>query len=413
MSKSKAIMELDGRTLEGGGQLLRIALCLSCLTSLPIHITHIRGKRGGVSASGEGKAGGLKPAHLAAAIWLAKATAATTRGLDLRSTDLIFQPTRRICDDETINDQNVWTMVYEDGQLIRRETHIPMSTTGSTLLILQAIFPFLLFLRSAVPLRVTIQGGTNVTGSLSIEYISQVFLPLISTKLNIPPVKVNVHRRGWNYGSNEAGEVSFDIEPLREGTIHPALHFTDRGVVEKVHVSIIAPSGEIRDQLRTEALTQASKALPETDIFLAVDEDSGNAQRVYLLLVVETSSRFRLGRDCLSCKKISKKSRNKQQKNANEYCRGLVSSVIKDIQKELSFGGCVDEHMEDQLAIFEALAHGESEVEAGKGREPSLHAQTAQWVATRILGASFEDGKCNGVGFRAREKKPETSETAI
>ena len=33
---------------------------------VPIHVTHIRGKRGAISSAGVGKDGGLKPAHLAA-----------------------------------------------------------------------------------------------------------------------------------------------------------------------------------------------------------------------------------------------------------------------------------------------------------------------------------------------------------
>lgn len=50
-------LELDGRTLEGGGQLIRIAYCLSALTRKAIRVTNIRGNRSG--------GGGLKAQHLA------------------------------------------------------------------------------------------------------------------------------------------------------------------------------------------------------------------------------------------------------------------------------------------------------------------------------------------------------------
>ncbi|KAL5114368.1 hypothetical protein ACEQ8H_007758 [Pleosporales sp. CAS-2024a] len=50
-------IHLEGTTLEGGGQLLRIALALSSLTRTPINITNIRGRRSG--------GGGLKAQHLA------------------------------------------------------------------------------------------------------------------------------------------------------------------------------------------------------------------------------------------------------------------------------------------------------------------------------------------------------------
>lgn len=49
----KKMVVLDGRTGEGGGQLVRIAVCLSALTGTPIRIHHVRGNRAG----GKNKAG--------------------------------------------------------------------------------------------------------------------------------------------------------------------------------------------------------------------------------------------------------------------------------------------------------------------------------------------------------------------
>ena len=49
---------LDGRTGEGGGQLVRIAACLSAITGTPIHVHNVRANRGGGKnkAAGGGKA---------------------------------------------------------------------------------------------------------------------------------------------------------------------------------------------------------------------------------------------------------------------------------------------------------------------------------------------------------------------
>lgn len=55
-SKGKELLVLDGRTLEGGGQLIRVAFCLSALTGKAVQVNDIRGKRSG--------GGGLKPQHL-------------------------------------------------------------------------------------------------------------------------------------------------------------------------------------------------------------------------------------------------------------------------------------------------------------------------------------------------------------
>jgi RNA 3'-terminal phosphate cyclase (ATP) len=51
MAKSK-IIELDGRTGEGGGQVVRIAVGLSALTGVPIRIHHVRGNRAGGRGGG-------------------------------------------------------------------------------------------------------------------------------------------------------------------------------------------------------------------------------------------------------------------------------------------------------------------------------------------------------------------------
>ena len=84
MVKAASPIELDGRTLEGGGQLIRIALCLSALTSVPVRIANIRGNRSG--------GGGLKAQHLACVNWLAQACNARVEGAEKGAKTLLFVP---------------------------------------------------------------------------------------------------------------------------------------------------------------------------------------------------------------------------------------------------------------------------------------------------------------------------------
>jgi RNA 3'-terminal phosphate cyclase (ATP) len=76
----KSPIELLGTTLEGGGQLFRIAVGLSALSSLPIEVTAIRGNRG--------RGGGLKLQHLRAVEWLASACGAELDGAEKGSKNL-------------------------------------------------------------------------------------------------------------------------------------------------------------------------------------------------------------------------------------------------------------------------------------------------------------------------------------
>lgn len=395
---SKSTVKLDGSTLEGGGQLLRLAICFSSLTGVPVHVSHIRGKRGALSPTGVGKDGGLKPAHLAAVRWLAEATAAVTEGLEVGSTDLSFKPTRPVLQHEVSYSASTWKDIYLDGQLIRRESHISLSTAGSITLIFQAIFPYVQYFATDVPSCITVEGGTNVSKSPSIDYVSQVLLPILSTKLGIPPVKVKVHKRGWSGGRSEIGSVTFEILPFDTGVTLPAFHFTDQGCLERVHITLIAPANG-RQDIKAELFRQLGEAMPEAELLLAVDEDSGHNTQVYLLLVAETSSGFRLGKDCLCGRKAPSKVKKKTGRSLEEQDRRMVSSVIAGLQRELSWGGCVDEYLEDQVVIFQALACGTSKVDAGPGRPASLHTETARWVAKEILGITFHGSKSAGVSF--------------
>ena len=406
-------VHLDGTTLEGGGQLLRLALSISSLTKIPIRVTDIRGKRASKSKPG----GGLKSSHLAGAQWLAQATGAETVGMEIKSRDLVFRPRSygnlpvesTVCiDDNRLNGETAvsagfWRDIYDDGT---RASHISMSTPGSIFLVLQAILPYILFSCASIssnsalsakpaPVRLTIEGGTNVDASLSYEYAEQVLFPILHEKLGVGPIKMTLQRRGWSMGRADVGSVIFEITPIKPKQGLRAFSLADRGVVAKIHVSLLAYSLETRASIRDIVVEEILKRHPDVEILFAVDEDSRNSKRLYLLLVAETCNGYRLGRDWLFDEKI-------KEKSLDQTLHRLVTKVVRDLEHELAHGGCVDEHLQDQLVVFQALADGESHVLGG---EASLHTRTAQWVVETILGPRFEHGKCQGIGFMAGQRQ--------
>ncbi|KAL8690114.1 MAG: hypothetical protein Q9218_004363 [Villophora microphyllina] len=406
-------VSLDGRTLEGGGQLLRLAVSLSALTYIPVHVWDIRANRAPRKASQQ--AGGLKPAHLAAVEWLAKATRAETKGMIKGSSDLHFRPLERpsgldVNESKSKDDYQTgtWQDVHDGDSLIRRETYIKLSSPGSVCLILQAILPYLLFHNpqlstqanqpnnkqvTGVPLRVTIEGGTNVSKSPSIEYTSQVLIPLLVEKVGIPPMSVQVIKRGWSSGRADIGAVQFDLKPFASGSKLPKFHFSDRGEVVKMHVSILAPDSTMRERLRGKVIEKLLARHPNVEVLFPVEEDTKNGARWYLLIVAETSNGYRLGRDCLW-----------DRKSKSDTLEAVASFVVKGIEQELERGGCVDEYMQDQLVVFQALAEGRSTVDSGKDMYATLHTKTARWVAEQLLGVPFdEQGTCGGCGFEVGE----------
>lgn len=79
------VVNIDGSFGEGGGQVLRTSLALSCALGRPFEIANIRAAR---------KKPGLQPQHLTAVNAAAAISGAEVRGAELSSTALGFRPGR-------------------------------------------------------------------------------------------------------------------------------------------------------------------------------------------------------------------------------------------------------------------------------------------------------------------------------
>lgn len=374
--KQPDTIHLDGTTLEGGGQLLRVALGLSSLTAKSVNITNIRGKRYG--------GGGLKAQHLTSMLWLGQASNARISGAGLKSKEITFTP-------------NALPSLHPD--ISSGDVSITQSTPGSINLVLQAVLPYLLFCGAQDPIRLRVTGGTNVSNSPSYDYVEQVLIPMLGL-MGIRGMTSTCHSRGWSTGSTRLGSATFSITPL--STSLPAFQFTERGRIVSVRATIIAPRDAERDfrdnldlmfEKRMERIFGETRE-PELEVTF---EDSQHEKRYYLLLVATTSKGMKLGRDWLYDGGV-------RVGKAGQVVPNIVRKVSDDLIAEIQHGGCVDEWMRDQLAVFQALAQGRSYVDGGrrdgKTVEPSLHVRTAMWVAERIVGVEFdEEGGCEGMAF--------------
>ncbi|RMZ89332.1 hypothetical protein DV736_g3434, partial [Chaetothyriales sp. CBS 134916] len=235
---------------------------------------------------------------------------------------------------------------------------------------------------------------------MSGEYVQQVLLPTLQ-KIGLPVnVQVDVVKRGWAGGAGqEIGEVKVSVVAEKgddgQETGDARLNgfgVVDRGSIEKISVSIVARPESLRQQVMQKVRQQVSERF-DVPVEAVVDDDSGHESRFYLLLVAHTTNGWRIGHDFLGS---GAKMRNARQ--VEILVDASVQRAVGNLDTEFKRGGCVDEHLQDQLAIFQALARGKNVVDAGSCRgDGTLHTRTVRWVCKEMLEVKFgEHGLCEG-----------------
>ncbi|KAG8886694.1 hypothetical protein FRB98_001098 [Tulasnella sp. 332] len=233
-----------------------------------------------------------------------------------------------------------------------------------------------------------------------IDFVEHVLFPFLSRRFGIH-LTLDIRRRG--YFPRGGGEIFVTIPPMTSPTI-PAITLTNRGPVTRIkgkaYVAGVLPlrmsqiaSKAARDRLRDAGYN--SSIVDIEDIQEPKDRAEGNGSGLFLWAETE-------GGCILSGSSIGDKSK-RPEAVGDEAAEMLIAS--------LTHGGCVDEHLQDQIIIFMALAQGTSHVVCGP---LSLHTRTAIWIAETMTEAKFSvteaDGRftiqCEGIGLRAKEAVP-------
>ena len=312
--------------------------------------------------------------------------------------------------------------------------------------------------------------------SLSWEYADQVLLPSLEQAFGIV-VERKLKQRGWNLGRMQRGTVAFRVHPIRAGDalrLRNPTACTMKGRnrqgedfdLEVIDVSIVAPT-DMHESLSQALVQNLGDLFPDVEINFKLLEDSGSNSRIYVLLVARSwpsdmdgeagaGAVLRWGRDILTSMPkaaSSKKGKNKSDNNNGgssshagtggvaSMSESVATKVARALYDEVSTGGVVDEFLQDQLVIFQALASGLSAFPRGnndpsddnvsaagieaamaaldltdknasqglrkdKAAEPfgegTLHAKTARWMVSELLPnvKFYNKGKvCEGVGF--------------
>ena len=169
-------LKINGGYGEGGGQIIRSAIILSCITKKPIHLENIRKNR---------KISGLRPQHLTAINILQKIANAKIIGAKIGSTELKFIP----------------------GGIKNLDLIEDIGTAGSIPLILQVLVPVVAISKKQLDLK--IKGGTDVLWSPTIDY-TQYVLKEAYSRMGIN-FEFELIKRG--YYPKGGGEIKLKVYP--------------------------------------------------------------------------------------------------------------------------------------------------------------------------------------------------------
>lgn len=320
-------IEIDGSTEEGGGQILRVSLALSCILSKPFRLYNIRAKR---------TKPGLQPQHLAGVNLAAKITNATIPGAKIGSTELEFTP----------------------GRIIGGRYDVDIGTAGSVTLLLQSALPILIRADRQSQLRVT--GGTHSSHSPTIEYYENVFLPMI--RRFGASAELRVDSFGWF--PKGGGNVSLFIKPsnLR------ATEILDKGSLQSIQ-GVCSRSGLSQDILAREEEGIRS-IFPGAKIERNVKESHSIGTAVTVWAGFENSivGSSEVGRKGVRAETIGK-------------------SVASALQDSIKSKGAIDEWMADQLLVFMAIANGKSSLRLPR---ITSHAKTCLQTIPIFTNVPFE-----------------------
>ena len=293
----KAVM-IDGG--QAGGQLVRTAVALSCLTGKPVELTNIRGAR---------PEPGLKVQHIEGIYSIGELCNAKISGLELGSRTLKFEP----------------------GKIDPHDLKVRISTAGSIGLVLQAIL--LASARSKKGFLMSIKGGgTWGKWAPPVEYLSRVFFPLLGEKSTIKIVKDGLYPKG-------GADVEVGLKPLKARPFELA----DHGGLKEISVLSIASTNLQRQNVAERQADGAARALAERlSAELAVETkyvdtfSTGSG-----ILLVANCANSLLGADCLG----------ELGRAAEQVGKDAAHMLLNEFSR-----GAVDRHAADMLLPYMALA---------------------------------------------------------
>jgi RNA 3'-terminal phosphate cyclase (ATP) len=323
------MLQLDGRSGEGGGQILRTALSLALVTGQPFRLTSIRARR---------RTPGLLRQHLTSVQAAASIGNASVEGAEIGSTELTFRP----------------------GSLRGGEHRFAVGTAGSATLVFQTVLPALL--RASTPSTVLLEGGTHNPMAPSFDFLERVFLRL----LRRIGADVRAELRSWGFYPAGGGHLAFHVEPWADPRPLLLLERGEHRTTWAVAACAGLPFAVAERELEVVGRALGIAAADRRPLVVRNSRGPGNA----LLIGVEHEHISEL------IVALGEKGKSAER---------VAEEAAEEARAYLAHGAPVGEHLADQLLLPLALGQG------GVYRTGplSLHTQTQIETIQRFLSATI------------------------
>ena len=329
---------IDGTTGEGGGQVLRTSLALSCITKRSFHIENIRAARPNPGLSKQ-----LLSCIQAVCKICNRESKGATPGLKI----LDFQP----------------------GAVQSDDFYFHIGSAGSTTLVIQTLLPAL-FLADK-PSTVTITGGTHNPLAPPSDFLCESFLPAIATGGFYCNCKLIKH----GFFPAGGGKISINIQPWKKKPGR-RIDLCEPGDQFQINARIYTAKLPARiAQLQRKLLLQSKLNIRSIQHIKVEDSDGpGNC----VMIRISSSSRTTVFTAFGMRGKPSQK---------------VINEVVNLAQDFLTSGASIDRFLADQLLIYMAISKSGCYIT----NEISSHLLTNMETIKKFLSVNFRVAQKKGV----------------